>query len=519
MKNLKYIITILFAALLIGSCEDESADTTFADKATAPANLSALFTITQDNSGLVTIAPHGEGVTAFEIFFGDNTADPASIAVGEKTNHVYAEGHYTVKVVGIGINGKRTELDLPLDVTFVAPIDMEVTVSTVVGNPFKINVTATATYETYFQVWFGEDESSAPEQFNEGQTISHTYANTGTYTITVIGYSGGAATTLPFTQEVTISNPLTLPITFENGGYTFSNFGNAVTTKVANPSPTGINTSANVAMQVKNAGSEVWAGSLLVLDTPITNLASMHFFKVKVWSPAVGTVFKLKLENLTDTTINYEVDAATTVANQWEELTYNFTGANYNQQYSHIVMFCNYGIVGNGDTYYFDDITQAAAGDGVALPLTFEPAADYIWNNFGNAFGSRVANPVAGGINTSAWVGKYVKNSGSETWAGIAIPMDNPISFAVMKKVKMKVWSPAAGKIVLMKFENMNPHNTGVDIEKQATTTVANAWEELTFDFTDINNANNYQQIVLFFNFNVSGTGETYYFDDVKLSN
>ncbi len=70
-----------------------------------------------------------------------------------------------------------------------------------------------------------------------------------------------------------------------------------------------------------------------------------------------------------------------------------------------------------------------------------------------------------------------------------------------------------------MKFENMNPHVGNQDIEHTATTTTSNQWEELTYDFSDIQNSNNYQQLVIFFNFGVAGSGQAYYFDDVKLSN
>lgn len=516
MKKLKYIIGILFVALSIG-CEDTDQDTAFADDAAAPQNLSALFTIAQDNSGLVTIAPHGEGVTRFEVHYGDGTVEPGAINVGEKLTHTYSEGNYTVKIIGYAINGKPTEVELPLTVAFVAPENLEVNIATVVGNPFQVNVTATADYETYFEVWFGEDTSLPPVQFNQGQTASYTYTGTGTYTVTVVAYSGGVATTT-YTGQVTISNPLNLPITFENITPTFSNFGNAITTVVANPDPTGINTSSTVAKQVKNPGSETWAGSLLTLDTPITNLSTMKFFKMKVWSPAVGTTFLLKIENLADNTINHEVSAVTTVANQWEELTYNFSGANAAQTYNNIVVFCNFNVTGTGDEYYFDDITQAASAGAIGLPLTFEIDQNYTWNNFGGAIGTRVANPNSAGINTSAWVGKFTKYAG-ETWAGVAIPMDAPIDFSTMQKVKVKVWSPTANTPIILKFENMNPHNTAQDIERNVTTTVANQWEEITFDFDGIIDANNYQQIVIFFNFGTSGTGESYYFDDVQLSN
>jgi hypothetical protein len=515
MKKLKYIISILFVAIAFGCSDDSNGDTGFADNAEAPKNITALFTIASDNSGRVTIAPHGEGVTAFEVVYGDGTTDPASLQAGEKTQHIYPEGNFTVKVTGIGINGKRTEAEFPLTVSFVAPENLAVTITNVVGSPLKITVSATADLETYFKVWFGENTSAEPTEFNEGDTVPYTYSAIGTYTVTVIAYSGGAANAT-YTQDVTISNPLNLPIDFESTAlnYSFTTFNGATATVLNNPHTEGINSSAKVGSMMPATG-QTWTGGYLTLDAPLD--MAQHFIKIKVWSPAAGIPVLLKLENLSDSGISAEKIVNTTVANQWEELVYDFSGAG--GSYSKIVLFFNAGNPGTGDTYYFDDIIQAASGVAIGMPLTFEQNLNITWNSFGGAIGSQVANPNAGGINTTAQVGKFVKNANSETWAGIAIPFDAPIDFTILKKVKMKVWSPAAGITVLMKFENMNPHVGGDDIERRTTTTVANQWEEVTFDFTGIDSSKNYQQMVLFFNFDVRGTGESYYFDDVKQAN
>ena len=519
MKKIKFLVSLLFVAVLAG-CSDDDTDTAFADNAPAPLNVSASFTITQDNTGLVTITPLGEGTTGYDVYFGDGTAESEPVGIGQKINHTYAEGQYDVKIVGKAINGKTTEAIVPLTVSFVAPENLDVTINNVVGNPFKINVSATADYETYFEVTYGEDPSQEPEQFNEGQLATHTYSQTGTYTVTVTALSGGVATTV-YTEEVTITNPLVLPVDFEDAtlNYTITDFNGNVSAVIDNPDASGINTSSKVAsMTPANGGT--WSGGFLTLDEPVDLSADQHDIRIKVWSPAAGIPVLLKLENLTDTNINSEATAVTTVANQWEELIYDFSGASMTDEYHKVVLFFNAGNPGTGDTYYFDDIELYDGTEPTELPLTFEiPTVEYTWNNFGGAIGSKIENPDMSGINTSAHVGQFLKNAGSETWAGIAIPMDEPIDFSVMQQVKMKVWSPIAGATVLMKFENMNPHDDSVDIEVSTTTTVANQWEELTFDFTGINNDNDYQQIVLFFNFNVSGTGETYYFDDVQLSN
>jgi len=125
-----------------------------------------------------------------------------------------------------------------------------------------------------------------------------------------------------------------------------------------------------------------------------------------------------------------------------------------------------------------------------------------------------VNNPHVTGINTSTKVGALTKGNGAEVWAGSFLELGSPINFTTLQKIKMKVWVPAAGIDVKFKMENLG--NSAINIEKDAITTVANGWEDLTFDFTGIVSANNYQRVVVFFDFGNAGTGTTYYFDDIR---
>lgn len=517
MKKIKFLITFVLAAIALGCSDDDSKSIDQLMNAPAPSGISALFTITQDNSGLVTIAPHGQGMSHFKIYYGDGTAEPGQVLPGNKITHTYAEGVYNVKVVGISVNGKTAEYNHELTVSFVAPTDVVAEVTGVPGNTLAINVTATATNEAYFEVMYGEDPAQEPVQFNEGQTVTHQYTNIGTYTVTITAFSGGAATTT-VTETVTITNPLLLPLDFENNtlNYAFDDFGGPTTSVVDNPHVGGLNTSAKVGRFVKNPGAETWAGTTITLDENI-DFASMHYFRIKVWSPAANTPVLLKVENLNNNTIAHEVLATTTVANQWEYLTYNFSGVDMSQTYSKIILFFNFNIAGGGQTYYFDDINLIPGDAGVGLPLNFENSSlTYVFNSFEGAATEKVANPDQSGINTSANVARFVKNG--QPWAGVGIPMAAPIDFSVNKKIKVKVWSPAVNSPVLLKLESI-PNVAGTEIERQVNTTVANQWQELTFDFTGINNANNYKNVLLFFNFNLPAAGETFYFDDIQQSN
>ncbi|HEX8270839.1 MAG TPA: PKD domain-containing protein [Flavobacterium sp.] len=516
MKNIKYLLSLFLLTTMLGCSEDDKVDGIL-DGVEAPRNISALMTITQDNTGMVTIRPDSEGATSYEIQFGDGS-ESETIAPGEVATHAYAEGTYNVTIVATGLTGLQTTYSQPLTVSFVAPQNLTVDITPQPGNPFMINVSAEADLATYFQVWLGEDPSETPVQFNEGQTVSHTYTATGTYEVRVVAYSGGAATT-EYTEMVTIFDPLLLPVDFESAtlNYAFGDFGGAFTSVVNNPEPDAVNPSPKVAKLTKTAGAEVWAGVTLLLDEPI-NFTGMPIITIRSYSPVAGATILFKLENATNAGVFVERTAVTTVANQWETLTFDLTGVNNGNNYQRLVMFYDFGNNGTGAEYYFDDIEQSAGGAQLELPLTFENSAlTYSFGNFGGANATVVNNPHATGINTSSKVGQLIKNAGSEVWAGTAITLDSPIDFSVLKKVKVKVWSPQAGIVVLLKLENSS--NTTINTELPATTTVANGWEELTYDFTGINNSNNYQNVVLFFDFGVNGTGATYYFDDIRLSN
>lgn len=516
MKNIKYITSLLVAALVFScSSENELVDL---DVLGAPTNISALTTVTQDNTGNVTFLPRGEGVTRYEIYFGDGTTEPAYVNAGATVDHTYKEGIYDAKIVGTTLNGKKTEVTQVVTVSFLAPTNLAPVISPVLGDNFSITVSATAKLETYFQVFFGDVANEVPVDFMEGEAISHTYAAVGSYVIKVVALSGGVAKTTS-TQTVVISNPIILPITFETAVPAFGNFGGAFSVGASNPSIGVVNGSTKVAKLTKPVGAEVWAGSTMELAAPI-DFSTKKVIKMKVWSPKAGIVIKMKLEKLvaTDAT-NVEVDVTTTVANGWEELNYDFTTINNANNYQRIVVFFDFGNPGTGVDYFYDDIELVSGAETLVLPLTFESAKlTYNFGNFGGANTAVIANQNATGINISTKVAALTKGNGSEVWAGGSFDLDSPINFAVMKKIKIKVWSPKAGIIVKLKLEK-KVASDATNIEADATSTVANGWEELTFDFPGIVNSNDYQRVVVFFDFGQTGTGATYYFDDIKQSN
>ncbi len=522
MKLVKYLFAICCSFLILTACEkDQTGDTDFATGGNAPEALSVAFDITQDNTGKVTITPTGTNVSRYQVYFGDATTTPAELAPSRSVQHIYAEGLYNVKVVAYALNGQSTEITQPLTVTFRAPENVEVTSTIDPANNFKLDVSATALYETNFRVYFGDVPNEIPRSFLEGETVSHTYAAVGTYTMRVVAVSGGAATT-EVVRTINIVDPLLLPVTFESStiNYSFINFDGGVSTVINNPQSNGINTSAKVMRMVKNAG-QVWGGSVLQLSEAM-DFSTNKIFRMKVFSPRVGAKVLLKVENASNGAISFEKEVTTTVANQWEDLVFDYSAINTSNQYHKLVFIFDLGTMGDGSpnfTFLVDDIRLVNSVP-LNLPMNFElPAVLYNWINFDGGVATTVANPAPGGINTSAQVGKMVKNPG-QVWGGSVISLANPIPFAASGNVmKMKVYSPRVGAKVLLKVENLT--DGGINFEREVLTTVANAWEELSFDYGAINTANSYQKIVLIFELGIPGDGSanfTFHFDDIKLN-
>jgi hypothetical protein len=525
MRYMKYItLFFLVATIALGCKKEKYEDTAFVPAANGPDSLSVLFEITQDNSGLVTITPNGEGAVSYDVYYGHGPATPVKVEAGKKTTHVYPEGVYNVRLVAYAVNGKTKELTKQLTVSFRAPENLQVNVAIDPTNNYKVNVSASALYETNFRVYFGDVPNEVPVSFLEGQTVSRVYAATGTYNVRVVALSGGAATTEQ-TVPVTIVDPILLPLTFQSPtiNYAWANFDGGNTTVVTNPNSGGINTSTKVAKMVKNPG-QPWGGSLITLSSPI-DFSTNKIFRVKVYSPRVGAKMLLKVENATNGGINFEKETTTTVANAWEYLYFDYSTINTANSYSKIVTIWDLGTPGDGSanfTFLMDDfeLVNALPPPPLSLPLTFESTTtNFNWFNFDGGQVTVLSNPQSNGLNTSGRVAKMVKNAG-QPWGGSFLTLSSAMNFSTNKVFRMKVYSPRVGAKVLLKVENSA--NAGQNYEKEVTTSIANNWEDLVFDYSGVSTSITFDRIVLIFDLGTPGDGSanfTFLFDDIRLTN
>jgi len=295
---------------------------------------------------------------------------------------------------------------------------------------------------------------------------------------------------------------------------------------VANPDPSGINTSPNVAEWERGEGFQ-WAHVYTELEGKI-DFETGTVFSLKAWSPIACEVL-FKLEDKTNAGVFTEVMGNITTPNQWQELTYDFSGA-ASGTYDKIVIFFDFSTTVN-NTFYFDDVEGpeyggGSTGDPVTLPVTFDDEnVNYALTDFGGNASEIIVDPT----NAANMVAKSIKTETAELWAGTTVGgtvgFPTPVPFAPGETIMtVAVWSPTAGTPIRLKVEDaLDPT---ISVETETNTTVAEDWEMMSFDFSNeapgtepINFANAYNKLSIFFNFGTTGAvaGEqTYYWDDVE---
>ena len=199
MKTIKYLFSLCLMALTVWTCADDEKNVDL-NSATAPTELDIQFEITQDNSGLVTMTPLGEGAVSFDIAFGDDTPDPVSLEIGNNVSHTYSEGTYTVSMTGYGVTGLTSEITKELVVSFQAPTNLEVSIENDVAVSKQVNVTVNADFAVNYEVFSGESGVVDPVVANIGDTAVLQYSDAGFYDITIV-VMGGAIETTTYVEE------------------------------------------------------------------------------------------------------------------------------------------------------------------------------------------------------------------------------------------------------------------------------------------------------------------------------
>jgi Secretion system C-terminal sorting domain len=162
------------------------------------------------------------------------------------------------------------------------------------------------------------------------------------------------------------------PINFESGGYgatwtwtVFENDDNPSLEIIANPDQSGINTSATVAKFTARLTGQPYAGCESQHGSDIgtfTLNSSNSIVKIKVWKTVISDV-GIKFAKPNGAALP-EIKVANTLTNQWEELTFDFSGRIGDPNtigQDQIIIFPDFAARTQENIIYFDDITFSAA--------------------------------------------------------------------------------------------------------------------------------------------------------------
>ncbi len=123
---------------------------------------------------------------------------------------------------------------------------------------------------------------------------------------------------------------------------------------VENIDTTGINKSENCGMII-TTNTIGWEGAAVAEKMAPINLEDAYMFKVMVYAPDADLTFMFKLELWEDSGVNVETTAITTTWLEWEELTFDLSGAQ-SDFYTKIALFPDFLGESDGAEWFFDDV-------------------------------------------------------------------------------------------------------------------------------------------------------------------
>lgn len=298
MKQIQNITLYIFFLFVAASCTTDEERTYSFDTVGAPTELVVSFEVADDNSGTVNILPQASGVVKYAVDFGDNASvEPTEYKIGEVISHIYTEGVYSVKVVAYGSTGESTVFTQDLNISIVAPSNLNVTIENDKLVSKQVNVTATADLATVVEVYFGDIANEEPTLTTAGTTVSHVYSTIGDYDVVVVAKNGAIANvnkTTAFTVTEIIRPTAAAPTPPTRADATvISIFSDAYTDVAGTNFNPGWGQNTIVTEEDLNSNKSMKYALLNYQGTQLASpvdASSMEFLHIDVWVDGVTTL-------------------------------------------------------------------------------------------------------------------------------------------------------------------------------------------------------------------------------------
>jgi len=332
------------------------------------------------------------------------------------------------------------------------------------------------------------------------------------------------------------------PIDFEPTGYgatwqwtTFENDFNPPLEIIANPDPSGINTSNTVARFTANVAGAPWAGVETVHGQGIGtfNLTAANcVVKIMVYKPVISPV-GIKFATPAGASTG-EILVSNSLINQWEELTFDFSAivnAPSSSGIDQIIVFPDFTQRSDNRICLIDNIKFSNQNGGNPTPMGPAPTPTYPEANVISLFSNPYQN-VAVDTWMAPWSAAQVSDlqlSGNDTkrydalnFTGIEFLGNNQLDVSSMTHFRVDFWTPnlSAFKVKLVDFGPNGQYAGGDDSESELSYSLpTEAWHTLEIplsSFSALAGMNHLSQLI--FSGTPSGSG-TVYIDNVLFFN
>ncbi|KKO07699.1 hypothetical protein LCGC14_0050370 [marine sediment metagenome] len=534
MKKFKYLVVALFAILM--SCDGDDIDI---PESVLPTNL--MVTSINVGDGTVNFTASATNANYYHFDFGDGSSALNNEGVASKTYDMIGDNTYTVKVTAGSSQGKTTSetIDITVSVAFTDPV----TVGFLTNEDSKTWFLAASQPghlglgparegidgDWWYPKWFsasafekcGTEDSDClcddelTFSVDANGSISYTLDNKG-QTYFNVGHKAvvGGAEDIDFCYDFDTSGVKSVVLS-EVAGNVPEDQTTGIQMNFSDDGFMGYYVGSSTYEILFISDTELYVRTY---DTENADLAWYHKFTS---AAVVDGGDEESLETIYTNLVwsdEFDVDGAPDAANWTYDLGAGGWGNGEAQEYTNKadnvivedgvlkITARGSGAVG-GAVHYYDDVTLVASGGETSSIEDFEGDAP-VFTDFGGVSTAVIDNPDASGLNTSGTVGESTKNSGAEVWGGSFFDITTPLDLATYSSMEIKTWSPATGAVVRLKIENQA--NADEFFEVDASTSVAEAWETLTFDLSTAP-AFNYDRVVLFFDFGVSPSGDAAY--------
>lgn len=276
----------------------------------------------------------------------------------------------------------------------------------------------------------------------------------------------------------------------------------------------------------KPSGAQPWAGLVLLkfdkATTRITSGTHPHV-SFNYYSPVANSPTRIELQQG-----EQKVGKTVTVPKGWSQVTIDFRsveGWSADEEYSSLILFPDFmNPASYTNSYYIDNFAINGSQSSIVrsapqIVINFEQddSSGYSLTDFGGNTSTVVSDPPADRVNRPNRALRLDKSG--ETWAGTTLISSGPgTSLISVDKpvVKANIYSPVAGKQIMLRIDNSSFLSQGIQRDALATSVVG--WKTYTFEFSNPSTTADLNMATIFLDWGSSQNSGSWFIDEVRFN-